>query len=431
MYTIALSSKPKLLVIAQPFPISGGGGLRAMRSLEAYSERFDVALLYNSSDPSLVNLKTLMLLAQRGVKIVGSFHMLRAFREFDRVLGVSFFAEVGPKLIPPMIRTRFPVRLFEGSAPLVMSLHECFEELYVAKRLSDVLEGKSVALLQLPPFYGSRNRYEKILAAFRLWHKALFGNSLKRYGGLMKYMMIEKLNNIKVSSLLREFDLILAVSRTIPFEMGCEWVDRIRALDPGVTLNQEDFIYIKKIKEVQREKSKYIIFGGRPDASKGLIEGLLTFKSIAKHYTDLKFIVTGSISEVLKARLKKFCKKIKLENKVSFKGYVPRLERFKLINKARLMLYPSHVDAFSYAVLESLFLGTPVVGYEIPALKMYFGRQSGVVLQEEGNIEALTAAALDVLKEKKDIEAPKIRNWEEIMNEEIAILKELMIDCHL
>ncbi|MEM1896626.1 MAG: hypothetical protein QXD93_02905 [Ignisphaera sp.] len=35
----------KLLVVASPFPISGGGGLRALRSVNEYSRYFNIHLL--------------------------------------------------------------------------------------------------------------------------------------------------------------------------------------------------------------------------------------------------------------------------------------------------------------------------------------------------------------------------------------------------
>lgn len=420
-------SKPKLLVVAQPFPFLGGGGLRAMRSLETYPERFDVNLLYNSSNPSFVDLEALRLLARRGVNIVGSFYMPGTLHKLDQALNVSFFRELGPKLIPSTLQTRLSVRLLK-TPQLVMSLHECFEELYIVRRLSDFFEAKSASLLQLPPFYGLRDRREKILEAYTFWYRALFENSLKRYMGLIKRRVIEQLNTSKVRNILREFDLILAVSRAIPFEMGYEWESKIRVLDPGVALDLEDLLLAEKIRRATRGKGNHIIFGGRPSAEKGLIEGLLAFKSIVKVYADLKLIVTGLMSEVLRARMKKYCKKIGLEDKVSFKGYIPRIERFKLLASARLMLYPSHVDSFSYTVLESLFLGTPVVGYRIPALEIYYGEQSGVILEEEGDIEALTAEALNLLDAKLIVETPKIRSWKDIMKEEMNVLEDILIE---
>ena len=44
------------------------------------------------------------------------------------------------------------------------------------------------------------------------------------------------------------------------------------------------------------------------------------------------------------------------------------------------MIYPSHVDAFSYTVLEALNLKTPVIAYDIPALRIYYNNLEGVTL---------------------------------------------------
>ena len=74
------------------------------------------------------------------------------------------------------------------------------------------------------------------------------------------------------------------------------------------------------------------------------------------------------------------------------------------------MLYPSHEDIFSYAVLESLHLETPIVGYKIPALEIYYAGLPGVELAEEWDLEALTIKAMDILEKKVDsVEPPKIK----------------------
>jgi len=78
------------------------------------------------------------------------------------------------------------------------------------------------------------------------------------------------------------------------------------------------------------------------------------------------------------------------------------------------MLYPSHEDTFSYAVLESLHLGTPVVGYKIPALEIYYGGLPGVVLVEEWDLEALAVKTMEILEKRVDaVEPPKIKPWGE------------------
>jgi hypothetical protein len=88
------------------------------------------------------------------------------------------------------------------------------------------------------------------------------------------------------------------------------------------------------------------------------------------------------------------------------------------------MLYPSHVDAFPYAVLESLYLETSVVGYRIPALEIFYGRCPGMELVEKGDIGALTVKAIDVLEKGVDaVEPLKIKSWKVIINKEIEMIK--------
>ncbi|MEM2622874.1 MAG: glycosyltransferase, partial [Candidatus Nezhaarchaeales archaeon] len=117
-----------------------------------------------------------------------------------------------------------------------------------------------------------------------------------------------------------------------------------------------------------------------------------------------------------------------LEDRIVLTGTVPRAERFRIVAKANLMLYPSHVDAFSYAVLESLHLGTPVVAYDIPALKLYYDGRPGVRLVKEGDVEALVAETLNILSSKSvEVEPPQLRSWDEIMQEETNLIKRIML----
>jgi glycosyltransferase involved in cell wall biosynthesis len=65
-------------------------------------------------------------------------------------------------------------------------------------------------------------------------------------------------------------------------------------------------------------------------------------------------------------------RKLNIHDKILLTGHIPREELFMLKAKALVHLYPSHEDAFPYSVLESLALGTPVVAYDIPALRINF-----------------------------------------------------------
>lgn len=85
-----------------------------------------------------------------------------------------------------------------------------------------------------------------------------------------------------MKNLLRRFDLILSVSRSIPMEMGKEWTYKIVSLDPGVALSQGDLQLINKISSKNYIKEEIVVFGGRPVPEKGIIEALLAWKTILK-----------------------------------------------------------------------------------------------------------------------------------------------------
>ncbi|MEM2007822.1 MAG: hypothetical protein QXP05_04840 [Ignisphaera sp.] len=42
----------------------------------------------------------------------------------------------------------------------------------------------------------------------------------------------------------------MIVVRSIPYEMGSEWIDKIYALDPGVSIDDEDLEIINKIRSM-------------------------------------------------------------------------------------------------------------------------------------------------------------------------------------
>jgi len=237
---------------------------------------------------------------------------------------------------------------------------------------------------------------------------------------------IDYVANHKRRVLLKKFNGIIAVSKAIPLEMGDEWINRVVSLDPGVSIDEEDLSLINKVRNKTKVKRNYIIFGGRPLPLKGLIEGLLAFKYISRESPDLKMIVTGNISEHVLTNIICFCRKLGIKDKVIFTGFLSRKDRFGFINRSKLMLYPSHFDAFPYAVCESLHLGTPVVAYKIPALEVYYERTTGVKLVEEGNIEALATEAINMLKSKTCVETPKKKGWKEIMDEEISLIKRMI-----
>jgi len=195
-------------------------------------------------------------------------------------------------------------------------------------------------------------------------------------------------------------------------------------MDPGVSFDEEDLKEIQAIRSRVKEKKGYLVFGGRPVPEKGIVEALLAFKKIAEKLPDRKLLFTGKIHSSVAERIRRAAKKIGVDEKIAFTGFLPREERLRAVREAAAVLYPSHVDAYPYAVAESLLLGTPVIAYSIPAIEIYFGKLSGVRTVEELDTDALAGEALEVLSSSRvEVEHPRLRPWEEIMDEEVSLIE--------
>ncbi|MEM4503030.1 MAG: glycosyltransferase family 4 protein [Ignisphaera sp.] len=419
----------KLLVVASPFPISGGGSLRALRSVNEYSRYFNIHLYLPYGSRRYQNIgRFLGNLVRSGISIAGLSRLPKIVSHIDRVLS----GRVSKVLIDFMyIFIAKPKFFARGKYGCVISLHESIDSVYAGYTLSKLFNTSAICLLQLPPFYGSKERLNNIMRSHILWRKYTISSNLvellSSIGTIAEYNIINTYMKKIYNHILHRYDVIMAVSRSIPYEMGSEWIIKIYALDPGVSLDDEDLEIISKIKSIAKEKERYIVFGGRPIATKGVIEALIVFGFISRRISDIKLIFTGSINDAVLRKIMHLCKKLGIEDKVLFTGFISRDKRFEIVAKAKLMLYPSHIDAFPYAVLESLYLGTPVVGYDIPALRFYYSGNPGVKLVREWDLEALATEAINILEKGiETIELPKIPSWRDIMNKEVALIRKVI-----
>jgi len=57
--------------------------------------------------------------------------------------------------------------------------------------------------------------------------------------------------------------------------------------------------------------------------------------------------------------------RLDLENNIKFLDFLKDKDKFKIVNKTILLIYPTHEDSYLFVVLESLTVGTPVVSYAL------------------------------------------------------------------
>ncbi len=123
---------------------------------------------------------------------------------------------------------------------------------------------------------------------------------------------------------------------------------------------------------------KNILYLGRLDiAQKGLDILVQAFASIADH-TDRTLTIAGSGPD--EERIRSFVRSFGLDNRVAFIGQVAPEHRFDLLASAELVAMPSRYETFGMVAAESLAVGTPVVGFNIPCLRSLVPASSGILV---------------------------------------------------
>lgn len=124
-------------------------------------------------------------------------------------------------------------------------------------------------------------------------------------------------------------------------------------------LNQEIELAYKTIDHSTIKKNE-IIFVGRLEKQKGLTYLFESFKLVLQEEPDLKLIIIGEGS--LYKELVNYSKKLGIEQNIIFHGFEKQIDfHFK---NAKLTVLTSLFEGFPNVLVESIFLGTPVVSFD-------------------------------------------------------------------
>lgn len=174
----------------------------------------------------------------------------------------------------------------------------------------------------------------------------------------------------------------------------------IRSAKISVSGNAVD---LKQISEAKPSSDSRIfdgVFVGRISAEKGIFDLLKIWRNIIRLRKDAKLLIVGSGLELpaLKDRVSAYG----LKNNVTIKGSCTDEELYGLLKSSRVFVFPSLFEGWGIAVAEALACGTPVVAYDIPALREVFGSCKSVCLLPVGDIGGMAQAVLKVLNCKNE-----------------------------
>jgi len=395
-----------ILVVANLNEKETGGNKRALRAVKEYIEHgleVGIVVLTSEKKPSLKIKNPELLRHIVGIAYLQGIPFVFGGRSLTDLLGMK-------KVYLKMYSQPF-------SVDAVVSMHESPEALIATKKLANLYGVPKVAILQLPPFYANSIRVKNINNALIRY----YGLLMMPFYSLLQMISIKKLWN-KSKDLLKDFDLIMPISRSIAFEMG-KMYETVHPVDPGVSLDESDLQNIQEINKKIKKSKNLLIFPARADPLKGIAEAIYALKLIKNKQNEVKLLITGKIGRKSSLIIRLLSNRLRVSQNVILTGYLPTRTLYKYMRMSKVAVYPSHIDGFPYSVLECLSLGTPVVAYGIPALAFNYSRADGVYLVPEGDVAALASQVINLLSSNNSIEQKfEHADWKSIISNEISIL---------
>ena len=329
---------------------------------------------------------------------------------------------------------------------VVYSAHEISSNLLVGSFLARSLRKELYVLLQLEPFtplqkvivddwhyrvtiYKENSVKELIRIALLTLQTTLEGTK-SIYHRAIKERVLRGLLSVSASPLTASGLDALSSKMGIP----------VKIIKPSNAVPNELAKYSEYNERIRllRKKEDFAVYFARLNSRKGLLEIPMIAKKLERH--GYSTIVIGRFDRLTDK--KAFFKKLEDLNVKSLKyvGWLPAKDLQNIVSRAKVLVYPSHLDSFSLVVLEALFLGCSVIAYDIPAITSVYTSLKPVKIVREYDIKAMSEEAIRSLKkpahehieEHTDEHFMKFlkmhSSWKNVTEAEINAIREIRSD---
>ena len=225
--------------------------------------------------------------------------------------------------------------------------------------------------------------------------KYKFDFNLFDYKSSIKFGLLDVLHNRITNKLTTDSNIkkILVVSRGVLDYLGIKSSEKVEVMVPANAVDEA----ITNYRRVEN-KCGYGVFFARLIPFKGVLEIPYIIKYLKKLNVDLKIKILGKFyDEYTKKKFYDIASELNVEQNIEYLGFVPKQKLYEIVSKAKIMIYPSHSDAFSLSILESIALGTPVIAYDIAGPKSVFNGLPSVIFSKEFDVYELAEKTSKIL----------------------------------
>lgn len=211
------------------------------------------------------------------------------------------------------------------------------------------------------------------------------------------YQYLSRLSLVRRISRSKQIRMVLTVNNQFERNVRIRGKE-VHKLYPGNGfLNPETKFNLPQHGLLTGKRNNKIIFFARLSYGKGIFD-LKSIIEILFRKGNFAVTIIGRFDHAIEERLfKRHFSRYLRSGLVKYKGYVRDDDLYQEIANSKLMVYPSHSDTYSIAVMQALAMNTPVVAYDIPGLSIYKDIKA-VRLVREFDYKSMADEALSLLK---------------------------------
>ncbi|ASJ03590.1 hypothetical protein A3L09_10140 [Thermococcus profundus] len=154
----------------------------------------------------------------------------------------------------------------------------------------------------------------------------------------------------------------------------------------------------RKFYPVENKEGGYLLYVGRLDYRKGVIDLLKAAQVLRNDLGYVKILIVGK--GPLYNNIKVAITRNNLDN-VKLLGHIPWERLLWLYRNAEVFVFPSHYEGLPTVVLEAMSSGLPVVASDIPAHRDVIVTGYNGLLSKKGSPESIAENILTVLEDEK------------------------------
>lgn len=232
--------------------------------------------------------------------------------------------------------------------------------------------------------------------------------------------------------LFKKVDLIFSVSphiKKLLIKLGVN-ERRIFVINVGV-----DYSLVRKIATKTSTHKKFdACFLGSIIPRKGVIDLIKAWKIVTTEKPDARLLIIGKGDGLYFEKVKSLVKKYNLQENIIFSGFVPEVEKYKLLSQSKIFVFPSYLEGSPLALCEAIACGIPVIAYDLPNYKGAYGDM--IIYVDKGDVKQLAVSVLKLLKDEsfreklkgEYIKLTKSYSWDDIAKYELHVIRKYLLD---